>query len=56
MKYNSDGSIKKYKVRFVAKRFFQVYKIDYIEIFASTIRMQVIKNIPSYCSNIKDDF
>lgn len=43
MKYNSNGFIKKYKVRFVVQRFFQIYEINYIEIFVSTIRCKSLR-------------
>ena len=43
MKYNSDGSIERYKARLVAQEFFQVYGIDYMEIFAPTIRRKSLR-------------
>lgn len=43
MKYNSDGSIKRYKARFVIQKFSQVYEIDYIEAFVPTIRRELLR-------------
>lgn len=34
IKYNPNGSIKKYKARLVAPKFSQVHRIDYIKDFA----------------------
>ena len=38
IKYNFNGSIERYKARLVRQNIFQVYGIDYTEIFASLIR------------------
>ena len=43
MKYNSDSSIKRYKARLVAQKFYQIYGIDYIETFAPTIRRKSLR-------------
>lgn len=43
MKYNFDGLITRYKTRLIVQRFYQVYEIDYIETFASTIRCESLK-------------
>lgn len=43
MKYNSDNTIERYKVRLIAQRFAQVYEIDYIETFTSIIRYKSLR-------------
>lgn len=43
VKYNSDGSIEKYKAKLIIQKFFQVYKIDYTKIFTLTIRHESLK-------------
>jgi len=37
-KTNSDGSMNKYKARWVAKGFLQKYSIDYIETLSNTVK------------------
>lgn len=44
-KYRSDGSIEKYKVRLVVKRFSQKYQIDYLDTFTPVAKMNAVKII-----------
>ena len=44
-KRNSDGSIVKYKARFVARGFTQQYGIDYDETFSPTLALSVLRLI-----------
>ncbi|KAG8488224.1 hypothetical protein CXB51_018059 [Gossypium anomalum] len=47
VKYKSDGSLERYKARLVAKRYTQMYGIDYLETFAPVAKMNTqfdIKN------------
>ena len=43
VKYNGDGEIDRYKARLVIRGFMQEYGIDYNEIFAPVIRMEVLR-------------
>ena len=43
VKYQPDGSIKRFKAYLVAQGFSQVHKIDYIEKFVLTIRQKLLK-------------
>ncbi len=43
VKYNSNSSIKRYKVKFVAQEFSQVHGIHYTETFTPTIRYKSLK-------------
>ena len=45
IKHVADGSIEKYKARFVARGFFQKEGINYEETFASVARYTSIKSI-----------
>jgi hypothetical protein len=47
IKYNNDGTVDKYKARFVAKGFSQRYGVDYEETFAPTTRMATIRIVLS---------
>ena len=43
VKYHPDGSIERYKAKLVAQRFSQVYEIDFIEIFAPTVKRKSLR-------------
>lgn len=43
VKYNSDDSIKRYKIRLIVQGFSQIYGIDYTKIFAAIIRHKSLK-------------
>lgn len=47
IKYNSDGSISRYKARFVAKGFHQTYRIDYTETFSSVVKASIVRIVLS---------
>jgi Reverse transcriptase (RNA-dependent DNA polymerase) len=51
LKYNSDGTIERYKVRLVAKCYTQIYGIDYQEIFAPVAKMNTARIIFSIAVN-----
>ncbi|KAL9416612.1 hypothetical protein AB3S75_039745 [Citrus x aurantiifolia] len=42
IKYNEDGSVKKYKARLVAKEYSQLPGVDFPEMFAPVARMETI--------------
>lgn len=42
IKYNSGGSISRYKVMLVAKKFYQIHGVDYIEIFNPVVKALTI--------------
>ena len=52
-KHSADGSIEKYKERFVAQGFSQKEGIDYEETFAPVARYTSIRTILSLASNMK---
>jgi len=43
LKYRPDGSVDRYKARFVAKGYTQTYIIDYFEKFSPVARMNSIR-------------
>ena len=43
VKYHLDGLIERYKTKRVAQGFSQVHKIDYTEIFTSTVRRKSLR-------------
>ncbi|PRQ47500.1 putative RNA-directed DNA polymerase [Rosa chinensis] len=45
VKRNPDGSVERYKARFVAKGFHQQHDIDYNETFSSVIKPATIRNV-----------
>ena len=52
IKHAADGSVEKYKVRFVARRFSQVEGIDYEETFFSVARYTSIRMIISLVASM----
>jgi len=52
IKHVADGSIDKYKVRFVARGFFQLEGIDYEETFAPTTRYTTIQSLVSLAASM----
>lgn len=48
IKYNSDGSIERYKERLVAKGFTKKYGVDYEETFALVARKKIMRMILSF--------
>lgn len=42
IKYNSGGSISRYKVMLVSKRFYQIHGVDYFEIFNLVVKALTI--------------
>jgi hypothetical protein len=43
VKYNSDGTVKRYKAKLVAKGYIQTYGIDYLETFAPVAKMNIVR-------------
>lgn len=47
VKYNSDGSISKYKARLVAKDFHQTKRVEFIETFSPIVKPCIIRVVLS---------
>ena len=45
MKYALNESVNRYKTRFVARDFTQVYKVNFTEIFASTMKINSLRTL-----------
>lgn len=52
LKYNSNGSTKRYKARLVAKMFTQTNGIDYSETFTPDAKLNTIKVLLSIAANL----
>ena len=52
VKYNSDGSLKRYKALLVAKEFTQTYGIDYSETFAPVAKLNIGRVLLSIATNL----
>ena len=53
VKYESDGSLERYKARGVAKGFTQTYGIDYLETFALVAKLNSIRVLLSLLVNLE---
>lgn len=52
IKYRSDGTLKRYKVRLMAKGFTQTYDINYMETFAPMAKLNTVRVLFSLEANL----
>lgn len=52
MNHKIDGTIKRFKVRLVAKGYTQTYVIDYQKTFASVAKINIIRVLLSFTINL----
>ena len=53
LKYRPDGSVDRYKVRFVAKGYTQAYGVDYFETFSPVAQLNYIQILFFVAVNMK---
>ena len=51
LNYKSDGTLNRYKARFVAKKFTQTYRINYLETFSPVSKLNATKVFMSAAVN-----
>lgn len=52
VKYNSDGTLERYKARLVAKEFTQTYGIDYSKTFSPVAKLNIFRALISIVVNL----
>ena len=52
IKYKSNGTIERYKVRLVAKGFTQTYDIDYLETFTTIVKLNTVRVLLSLAATL----
>ena len=52
VKYNSDGSLERYKARLMTKGLTQTYSIDYLETFAQVAKLNTMRVLLSIVANL----